>query len=96
MIPLKEFLDAPTSIYSRKWAIRPWWLISWGLKQLGFFEKQAALGRLPTARYVIIPNVEVGSVLEFLEGLSDGGLGGWGPSHGTYGRSDEPCRSDIL
>ena len=60
LIPLQEFLDAPTSIYSRKWAIRPWWLISWGLKQLGLFEKQAALGRLPSARYVVLPNVEVG------------------------------------
>ena len=62
MIPLQEFLDAPTSIYSRKWTIQPWWLISWGLRQLGLLEKHTALGKLPTARYVVIPNVEVGNV----------------------------------
>ena len=59
MIPFQEFIDAPTSIYSRSWALKPWWLISWGLQQLGFFEKHAALGKLPTARYVVISNVEV-------------------------------------
>lgn len=58
-IPRKEFLDSPTSIYNRKWAIRPWWLISWTLQQLGLYEKQVALGKLPTAQYVIVSNVEV-------------------------------------
>ncbi|KAL8787416.1 MAG: hypothetical protein Q9195_007791 [Heterodermia aff. obscurata] len=57
-IPRKEFLDSPTSIYNRKWTIRPWWLVSWTLQQLGLYEKQAALGKLPTAQYVIVSNVE--------------------------------------
>jgi charged multivesicular body protein 7 len=59
MIPCQEFLDASTSIYSRSWSIKPWWLLSWSLKQLGFFEKHTTLGRLPTAQYVVVPNVEV-------------------------------------
>ena len=65
MIPLQEFLDAPTSIYNRSWSIRPWWLISWSLKQLGLFEKHATLGKLPTARYVVVPNVEVRRSIDF-------------------------------
>lgn len=64
MIPWLEFFDVPTSIYSRSWSIKPWWLISWSLKQLGLFEKRAALGQLPTARYVIVPNVEVMGMVE--------------------------------
>lgn len=59
MIPVQEYLDAPNSIYSRTWSIKPWWLISWSLKQLGLFERRAVLGQLPTARYVVVPNVEV-------------------------------------
>ena len=58
-IPRKEFLDSPTSIYNRKWAIRPWWLVSWTLHQLGLYEKRATLGKLPAAQYVIVSNVEV-------------------------------------
>ncbi|CAF9914300.1 MAG: hypothetical protein HETSPECPRED_001944 [Heterodermia speciosa] len=57
-IPRKDFLESPTSVYNRKWAIRPWWLVSWTLHQLGLYEKQAALGKLPKAQYVIVSNVE--------------------------------------
>ena len=59
MIPVQEFLDAPNSIYSRSWSIQPWWLISWSLKRLGLFGQYAALGQLPTARYVLVSNAEV-------------------------------------
>lgn len=59
LIPLQEFLDAPTSIYARKWAVRPWWLVSWTLHQLGLWERRAVVGRLPEARYAVVPNIEV-------------------------------------
>lgn len=64
----------PTGIYGRSsWAVRPWWLVEWGLRQLGVFEKQAALGKLPTKRYVVVANVEVCSQMG---GFGDLWLGG--------------------
>lgn len=58
MIPYQEFITARKSIHSRNWTIQPWWLFSWGLKQLGLLDLSIGVGLLPTASFVILPNVE--------------------------------------
>ncbi|PQE03629.1 hypothetical protein CJF30_00006303 [Rutstroemia sp. NJR-2017a BBW] len=54
-MPLKEFMDASNSIYSRSWSISPWSIAAWGLKQLGL-----SFGgeKLPVGKFVILGNVE--------------------------------------
>lgn len=59
MIPYQEFITARKSIHSRNWTIQPRWLFSWGLKQLGLLDLSIGVGLLPTASFVILPNVEV-------------------------------------
>lgn len=58
MIPYQEFITARKSIHSRNWTIQPRWLFSWGLKQLGLLDLSIGVGLLPTASFVILPNVE--------------------------------------
>ncbi|MCJ1454331.1 hypothetical protein MMC28_004684 [Mycoblastus sanguinarius] len=58
MIPFQDFFAAPKSIHSRIWIVQPWWLLSWGLKQIGLIDASPQAGALPTGRYVILPNVE--------------------------------------
>lgn len=61
MIPLGSFINSPTSIYERSWAISPWWVLSWGLKKLGLRIDGTAKGKLQRSQYVVVSNVEVGS-----------------------------------
>ena len=58
MMPYQEFISSRKSVYSRNWTIHPWWLLSWGMKQLGIIESSTAPGQLPMARFVIMRNVE--------------------------------------
>ncbi|KAM3067204.1 hypothetical protein ACMFMG_005429 [Clarireedia jacksonii] len=55
LMPLKEFMDATNSIYSRSWSIRPWDIAVWGLKQLGL---SFGGDKLPVGKFVILGNVE--------------------------------------
>lgn len=59
MILYQDFFTTKKSIYSRNWTIQPWWLFSWGLEQLGLLDSSKGAGLLPTAKFVILPNVEV-------------------------------------
>lgn len=59
MFPYAEYLAAHKSIYNRTWTVQPWWLLSWGLRQLGLFESSTSAGTLPAGRFVILQNVEV-------------------------------------
>ena len=58
MVPFQEFLDAPTLLYSQKWAP---WLFSWGLQQLGLSRRSLGNSKSWNAQLVILPNVEVRS-----------------------------------
>ncbi|MCJ1378471.1 hypothetical protein MMC17_001570 [Xylographa soralifera] len=58
MIPLPDFLNLPTSIYERKGAGSPWFLVSWTLRQLGLRRVQSVKLGSPTGRYVLVGNVE--------------------------------------
>ena len=66
MIPYIDFMSARQSIYRRKWTVYPWWFLSWGLKQLGVSTSSTGAGLLPTATFVILPNVEVGGSRDVL------------------------------
>lgn len=59
MIPYQEFVAARKSIHSRNWTVQPWWLFTWGLKQLRLLDSSTGAGPLPLASFVILPNVEV-------------------------------------
>ena len=59
MVPYEEFITARKPIHSGNWSVQPWRLFSWGLKQLGLLNPPDGAGLLPTARFVILRNVEV-------------------------------------
>ena len=59
MIPQQDFLHTTTSIYDQKWTMRPWGLLSWGLKQIGLVNGASADDRLRVGQYVMVRNVEV-------------------------------------
>ncbi len=59
MIPLREFLASRTSIYHRSWAVTPWQVISWGLRQLGLASGSSAEDALSAGQFVLLGNVEV-------------------------------------
>lgn len=40
--------------------------MSWALHQSGLFERRAAVGKLPEARYAVVLNIEVYSRLAFV------------------------------
>ena len=64
MMPLERFQSNPYSIYDRRWRIQPTWMLSWIARQLGFWDSIGggpADGKLPTARYATIPNLEEAS-----------------------------------
>ncbi|RDW80826.1 Snf7 family protein-like protein [Coleophoma crateriformis] len=61
MMPLQEFMTATESIYQKSWNIRPWGIISWGLRQLGVVGGLSGEDALPTGRLVILANVEEAS-----------------------------------
>jgi charged multivesicular body protein 7 len=58
MIPVQEFLAAEESIYHKSWALKPWEILSWGLRQLGLVGGQNGEDHLPVGRLVILANVE--------------------------------------
>lgn len=59
MIPLKDFMAAKTSIYQRSWAISPWQVMSWSLRQLGLVGSASAEDKLVVSSFVVMANVEV-------------------------------------
>jgi len=61
MIPLESFINSPTSIYERSWAVSPWWVLSWSLKKFGLRGDGTTKGKLQRGQYVVVSNVEVGS-----------------------------------
>lgn len=58
MMPYQEFVTASKSIHIRNWTVQPWWIISWGLKQLDILGAGRSAGSLPTGQFVIMANVE--------------------------------------
>jgi charged multivesicular body protein 7 len=58
MVPAQEFLSAQTSIYHKSWALKPWELLSWGLRQLGLAGGQDGEDKLPIGRLAILANIE--------------------------------------
>lgn len=58
MMPYRDFVIASRSIHTRNWTVQPWWLLSWGLKQLGVLGSSTSAGSLPTGQFVIMANVE--------------------------------------
>ena len=63
MIPMKTFLDTPTSIYDQRWSGKPWWVFSWGLKLLGLQDTSCAKSIFQADRFVLVKNVEVDSIM---------------------------------
>lgn len=61
MIPLKDFLAAQTSIYSRSWSINPLSILSWGLQQLGVIGGATSRDKLAAGEFVVMANLEVWS-----------------------------------
>lgn len=97
MIPMKKFMDNSSSIYDQHWLFRPWWPLSWGLRQLGFAESTSAAKDRRNGQYVIIRNLEVC----FLTGLrlSEGGLNQTGshkPDFIAFDKRKHPCRTVLF
>lgn len=59
LVPLKDFLDAKTSIYAKSWVPTPWQVVSWGLRQIGVMGGEPAEDRLVAGNFVVMANVEV-------------------------------------
>jgi charged multivesicular body protein 7 len=59
LVPLKEFLNAPKSIYAKNWVPTPWQAVSWGLKQLGVIGGEPTEDRLVAGSFVVMANLEV-------------------------------------
>ena len=51
-------MTASKSIHNTRWTVEPWWLLSWGLKQLGVLNPSSLAGTLASGRFVIMPNIE--------------------------------------
>jgi len=58
MMPVQEFLACKESIYHKSWALKPWEILSWGLRQVGLTGGQDGEDQLPVGRLVILANVE--------------------------------------
>lgn len=58
MMPVQEFLATRESVYHKSWIIKPWDIVSWGLKQLGLAGGEDGEDRLPVGRLVILSNIE--------------------------------------
>ncbi|KAL3426027.1 Snf7 family protein [Phlyctema vagabunda] len=61
MIPLQQFNVAKESIYQQSWGVRPWQIISWGLRQLGLAGGQSGEDKLPVGKLVVLANLEEAS-----------------------------------
>ena len=58
MMPLTGFVDARESIYHKSWAISPWDILGWGLRQLGLAGGQSGEDKLPVGKLVVLANME--------------------------------------
>lgn len=61
MMPFREFMDATESIYHESWAIRPWDILGWGLRQLGLAGGQIGEDKLAVGKLVVLANLEEGA-----------------------------------
>jgi charged multivesicular body protein 7 len=61
MIPLELFLNAKESIYHTSWAIKPWQIVTWGLRHLGLVSGQYGEDSLPVGNLVVMSIVEEAS-----------------------------------
>lgn len=61
MIPLENYLAAKESIYQRSWAISPWQILSWGLRQAGLTGEHSGEDKVPVGKLVIVSNLEEAS-----------------------------------
>ncbi|KKY21125.1 putative snf7 family protein [Phaeomoniella chlamydospora] len=57
MIPIQDFKNSQTSIYSTRWIPSPWQVFNWGLRQIGFGHAYSGQ-KLQVGSLVIIANVE--------------------------------------
>lgn len=58
LIPLRDYLNAKTSVYAKSWIPSPWQVVSWGLKQLGL-GFGGGQDKLAVGDFVVMANVEV-------------------------------------
>ncbi|KAF2797834.1 hypothetical protein K505DRAFT_322280 [Melanomma pulvis-pyrius CBS 109.77] len=58
MIPLKDFLASPTSIYKSSWVPSPWGVLQWGLRQIGVLGQPGFGDKLDVGNFVVLSNVE--------------------------------------
>ncbi|ORY16694.1 Snf7-domain-containing protein [Clohesyomyces aquaticus] len=61
MIPLRDFKDAKTSIYSTSWVPSPWGILRWGLRQLGVLGEPGFGDKLEVGSFVVLQNLEAAS-----------------------------------
>jgi charged multivesicular body protein 7 len=59
LMPLRDFLKAKESIYSRKWGVSPWAVASWVFRQLGVTDNSQGSDRIPKGQLVVLANVEM-------------------------------------
>ncbi|KAK4895381.1 hypothetical protein LTR27_006445 [Elasticomyces elasticus] len=58
LVPLRDFLDAKQSVYTKSWLPTPWQVMSWSLRQIGVIGREGAEDRLVKGDYVVMANVE--------------------------------------
>ncbi|KAF2866256.1 Snf7-domain-containing protein [Massariosphaeria phaeospora] len=70
MIPLKDFLNSPTSIYKKSWIPSPWSVLRWGLRQVGVLGQPGSSDKLDLGNLVVLGNVEA-AAKEILKSIDD-------------------------
>jgi charged multivesicular body protein 7 len=59
-VPVKDFMNAKTSLYAKSWVPSPWQIAGWGLRQLGLTSgENSGEDRLLKGEFVVVANVEV-------------------------------------
>jgi charged multivesicular body protein 7 len=58
MISLQDYMSAKESIYRNSWAVSPWKVFSWSLRQLGLTDGHQGDDILPVGKFVVLHNVE--------------------------------------
>ncbi|KAK5709591.1 hypothetical protein LTR17_019675 [Elasticomyces elasticus] len=58
LVPLRDFLDAKQSIYTKSWLPTPWQVMSWSLRQIGVIGREGTEDRLVKGDFVVMANVE--------------------------------------
>lgn len=59
MMPLHDYLTAPTSIYKTSWVPTPWGVLQWGLRQIGVLGQPGFGDKLAVGNFVVLKNIEV-------------------------------------